>query len=130
MSAIKREHEMRLKIVLIAALVAAPLGPAAAGTSVMRTVKVTKTITVRTVTTRKIIRTVPRGAFRRYVYGARAVAFVRRTHPESCFLPPNVAVALDALGPYCDSPRGWPHGRTPLSFGTLICRCSDRFVMA
>jgi hypothetical protein len=97
---------MRLKIALIAALLV-PLAPAAATTSVNRTVKVTKTVTVRTVTKVKTVRTVKRKAFRRYIYGARTVAFVRRVHPESCFLPPDVVVALNALGPYCDSPRGW-----------------------
>lgn len=92
---------------LTAALLAAPLGPAAAGARITQTVKVTKTVTVRTVTSRKTIRMVRHKAFRRYVYGARTVAFVRRVHPESCFLPPDVVVALNALGPYCDSPRGW-----------------------
>jgi hypothetical protein len=96
------EHQVRLRIVLTAALLAAPLGPAAAGTRITQTVKVTKTVTVRTVTGK-----VRRKAFRRYVYGAQTVAFVRRIHPESCFLPPDVVVALNALGPYCDSPRGW-----------------------
>lgn len=98
---------MRFSIMLMAALLLVPLGPAAATTSITRTVKVTKTVTVRTVTTRKTVRTVRRKAFHRYVYGARTVAFVRRIRPESCFLPPDVAVALNALGPYCDSPRGW-----------------------
>jgi hypothetical protein len=37
----------------------------------------------------------------------RRVIFVRRFHPESCFLSPVAVVALNALGPYCDSPRGW-----------------------
>jgi hypothetical protein len=31
---------------------------------------------------------------------------VRRIGPQSCFLMPDVAVALNALGPYCSSPRG------------------------
>jgi hypothetical protein len=44
---------------------------------------------------------------RRHVYGAHTVVFVHRFHPESCFLTPVQVVALDALGPYCDSPRGW-----------------------
>lgn len=98
---------MRLNIALMAALLLVPLGPAAATASITRTVKVTKTVTVRTVTTRKTVRTVRRRAFGRHVYGARIVAFARRIHPESCFLPPDVVVALNALGPYCDSPRGW-----------------------
>jgi hypothetical protein len=99
---------MRLTILLMTALLLAPLGPAAAAASVTRTVKVTKTIVVRTVTTRKTIRTVTRKVFRRHLYrGALAVAFVRRIHSESCFLPPDVVVAVNALGPYCDSPRGW-----------------------
>jgi hypothetical protein len=98
---------MRLSITLVAALLLVPLGSAAASASVTRTVKVTKTVTVRTVTTRKIIRTVSHRAFRRHVYRARTVIFVRRFHPESCFLTPDLVVALDALGPYCDSPRGW-----------------------
>lgn len=98
---------MRLQIVLIASLLLAPLGPAAAASSITRIVKVTKTVTVRTVTTRKTIRTDRRKAFHRYIYATRTVAFVRRNHPESCFLPPDVVVALNALGPYCDSPRGW-----------------------
>jgi hypothetical protein len=98
---------MRLKMVLMAAVLVAPLGPAAAGTTVIHTVKVIKTVTVRTVTTQKIIRTVRRKAIRRHLHGARTIAFVRRIHPESCFLPPDVVVALNALGPYCDSPRGW-----------------------
>ena len=97
---------MRLKIALIAAVLLVPVGPAAATTSISRAVKVTKTVTIRTVTNVKIIRTVRRKAFRRY-YGARTVVFVRRIHPESCFLTPDVAVALSALGPYCDSPRWW-----------------------
>jgi hypothetical protein len=29
-----------------------------------------------------------------------------RIWPQDCFLMPDVAVALDALGPYCSSPRG------------------------
>lgn len=105
--AAKREHDMRLNIALMAALLLVPLGPAAATTSVTRTVKVTKTVTVRTVTARKTVRTVRRKAFRRHVSGAQTVAFARRIHPESCFLPPHIVVALNALGPYCDSPRGW-----------------------
>ena len=98
---------MRLQILLVASLLLVPLGPAAAATSITRTVKVTKTVTVRTVTTRKTIRTVRRKAFRRHVYGARTVDLLRRFHPESCFLPPDIVVALNALGPYCDSPGGW-----------------------
>ena len=47
---------------------------------------------------------------------------VARIGPQSCFLMPDVVVALDALGPYCSSPRGsyrvsrsyyghyWPYG--------------------
>ena len=31
---------------------------------------------------------------------------VRRIGPQSCFLMPDVAVAINALGPYCSSPRG------------------------
>jgi hypothetical protein len=29
-----------------------------------------------------------------------------RVWPKQCFLPPDVAVAVNALGPYCSSPRG------------------------
>ena len=29
-----------------------------------------------------------------------------RIGPQDCFLPPDVAVMVDALGPYCSSPRG------------------------
>ena len=29
-----------------------------------------------------------------------------RVWPQDCFLMPDVIVALDALGPYCSSPRG------------------------
>jgi hypothetical protein len=32
--------------------------------------------------------------------------YVGPTEPQSCFLVPDVIVALDALGPYCSSPRG------------------------
>ena len=32
--------------------------------------------------------------------------YVRRIGPQSCFLMPDVVVALNALGPYCSSPRG------------------------
>ena len=47
---------------------------------------------------------------------------VARIGPQSCFLMPDIVVALDALGPYCSSPRGsyrvwgpdyghyWPYG--------------------
>ena len=98
---------MRLTTALIATFLVVPLGPAAATTSTIRTVKVTKTtVTARTETTRKAIQTVTRKAFRQHTYGA-TIAFVHRIHPESCFLPPDVVVALNALGPYCDSPRGW-----------------------
>ena len=31
---------------------------------------------------------------------------VARIGPQSCFLMPDVAVAINALGPYCSSPRG------------------------
>ena len=31
---------------------------------------------------------------------------VARVGPQSCFLMPDVVVALNALGPYCSSPRG------------------------
>jgi hypothetical protein len=31
---------------------------------------------------------------------------VARIGPQSCFLMPDVVVALNALGPYCSSPRG------------------------
>lgn len=98
---------MRLTITLLAALLLIPLGSATAATSITRTVKVTKTVTVRTVTRRTIIRTVSHKALHRRIYGARTVVLVRRFHPESCFLTPDLVVALDALGPYCDSPRGW-----------------------
>ena len=90
----------------VAALLLAPLGSAAAATSITRTVKVTKTVTVRTVTKRKVIRTVSHKAFHHHVSRARTIVFVRRFHPESCFLTPDQVVALNALGPYCDSPRG------------------------
>jgi hypothetical protein len=33
-------------------------------------------------------------------------SYVGRVGPESCFLMPDVVVALNALGPYCSSPRG------------------------
>jgi hypothetical protein len=99
---------MRVKILLMAALLLMPLGPAAATTSVTRIIKMTKTVTVRTVTTQRIVRIVTRKALRHHIYGgALPVAFVRRIHPESCFLPPDVVVAFHAQGPYCDSPRGW-----------------------
>jgi len=61
---------------------------------------------VRTVTRRTIIRTASHKTLRRHIYRTRTVVFVRRFHPESCFLTPVQVVALDALGPYCDSPRG------------------------
>jgi hypothetical protein len=32
--------------------------------------------------------------------------------PQECFLMPHVVVALDALGPYCSSPRGYYHWMT------------------
>ncbi len=32
--------------------------------------------------------------------------YVARIGPQSCLLMPDVVVALDALGPYCSSPRG------------------------
>jgi hypothetical protein len=32
---------------------------------------------------------------------------VWRIGPQDCFLMPDVVVALDALGPYCSSPRGY-----------------------
>jgi hypothetical protein len=38
----------------------------------------------------------------------RRYAF-RRIGPQSCFLMPDVIVAVDALGPYCSSPRGYFH---------------------
>ena len=91
---------------LMVALLLVPLGSATAATSVVRTVKVTKTVTVRTVTVRRIVRTASYRTLHHHVYGARAIVFVRRFHPESCFLTPVQVVALDALGPYCDSPRG------------------------
>lgn len=107
---------MRLIPTLLALVLLLPIQPALA--RVVQTVKVTKTVTVRTVTTRKIIRITPRIYIRRhpvhYVYRRpdhliyrRRVIFVRRFHPESCFLSPVAVVALNALGPYCDSPRGW-----------------------
>jgi hypothetical protein len=88
-----------------------PLGPAAATTRITRTVKVTKTVTVRTVTTRKIIRAGPREAFRLYAYRPYALVFVHRFHPETCLLTPDLVVELGALGPYCDSSRGWHRWR-------------------
>jgi hypothetical protein len=30
-----------------------------------------------------------------------------RLWPQDCFLMPDVIVAVDALGPYCSSPRGY-----------------------
>jgi hypothetical protein len=30
-----------------------------------------------------------------------------RIAPNLCFLPPDVIVAVNALGPYCSSPRGY-----------------------
>lgn len=98
---------MRLTLTLLAALLLIPLGSATAATHITRTVKVTKTVTVRTVTKRTIIRTVSHKALHRHIYRDRTVVLVRRFHPESCFLTPDLVVALDALGPYCDSPRGW-----------------------
>lgn len=35
-----------------------------------------------------------------------------RIGPQDCFLPPDVAVMVDALGPYCSSPRGHYYYRT------------------
>jgi hypothetical protein len=102
-----RSNLTLFNITIAAALVLVPLGSAAAAASVTRTVKVIKTVTVRTVTRRTIIRTVSHHALHRHIYRARTVVFVRRFHPESCFLTPDLVVALDALGPYCDSPRGW-----------------------
>jgi hypothetical protein len=32
-----------------------------------------------------------------------------RIWPQQCFLMPDVIVAVDALGPYCYSPRGHYH---------------------
>jgi hypothetical protein len=32
-----------------------------------------------------------------------------RLGPQDCFLMPDVIVAVDALGPYCSSPRGHYH---------------------
>ncbi len=32
--------------------------------------------------------------------------YVARVELQSCFLMPDVVVALDVLGPYCSSPRG------------------------
>lgn len=96
----------------MAALLVVPLGSAAATTKITRTVKVIKTVTVRTVTRRTIIRTASHQALHRHIYRlyrGRTVVFVRRFHPESCFLTPVQVVALNALGPYCDSPRGWRH---------------------
>jgi hypothetical protein len=102
------------KTALLMALFLVPLGSAAAATSITRTVKVTKTITVRTVTVRRIVRTASHRTLHRHVYRARTIVFVRRFHPESCFLTPVQVVALDALGPYCDSPRG--HRRIVLRY--------------
>jgi len=33
-------------------------------------------------------------------------ALIARVGPQDCFLPPDVSVAVNALGPYCSSPRG------------------------
>ncbi|MGD0076720.1 MAG: hypothetical protein ABSD31_20690 [Candidatus Binataceae bacterium] len=33
-------------------------------------------------------------------------ALIARRGPQECFLPPDVAVTINALGPYCSSPRG------------------------
>jgi len=110
---------MRLIAALFTVLFLVPIEPTAA--RVIQTVKVTKKVTVRTVTTRKIIRSSPQNAhyyvhrhpvyhvYRHpdfYVQRLRAI-FVRRIHPESCFLSPLTVVELNAKGPYCDSPRGW-----------------------
>lgn len=58
------------------------------------TVNVTKPVSVRTTPV----------AYRR-------LYIVRRFHPEMCHLTPPQVVELNALGPYCDSPRGWqPRG--------------------
>jgi hypothetical protein len=32
-----------------------------------------------------------------------------RVWPRDCFLMPDIIVAIDALGPYCSSPRGYYH---------------------
>jgi hypothetical protein len=32
-----------------------------------------------------------------------------RVRPQSCFLMPDVIVALNALGPYCSSPRRYSY---------------------
>jgi hypothetical protein len=100
-------HTAFLAALFLAALLLVPPGSAAATTSITRTVKVTKTVTVRTVTRRTIVRTVSHKALHRHIYHARGIVFVHRFHPESCFLTPDLVVALNALGPYCDSPRGW-----------------------
>ena len=85
---------MKLNLALLVALSLVPL-PAAAMTRITRTVKVTKTVTVRTVTTRKISRAGPRKAFLLYAYRPYAVVFVHRFHPETCFLTPDLVVELN-----------------------------------
>ena len=102
-----RFNKTLFNTMIAAALLLVPLGSAAATTSITRTVKVTKTVTVRTVKTRRIVRTTAHRAFHHRIYRARSVVVVHRFHPESCFLTPDLVVALNALGPYCDSPRGW-----------------------
>ena len=99
---------MRFTLALIAVLLFAPFRPTAANASVTRPVQVTKTVTVRTVITRKVIQTDKRKTFHRYVHRHRVI-LVRRIHPESCFLPPDVIVALNAPGPYCSSVYGMRH---------------------
>jgi hypothetical protein len=45
--------------------------------------------------------------------GGRKVLVIRRyarVWPQDCFLMPDVIVAIDALGPYCSSPRGYYRG--------------------
>jgi hypothetical protein len=61
-------------------------------------------------------------SFRRHVCLAQAsrhyanhvhIWRLARLGPQSCFLMPDVAVAVGARGPYCSSPRGY-YGLRPL----------------
>lgn len=40
-------------------------------------------------------------------YRAHGDGYAARIWPQSCFLMPDVVVAVNALGPYCSSPRGY-----------------------
>jgi hypothetical protein len=54
----------------------------------------------------------PIGATELGIYGRHGkLVFHRyaRVGPQDCFLMPDVIVAVDALGPYCSSPRGYSY---------------------